>query len=415
MIQWTFNLDKDKCNCGLGLDRWLAVMGGLVPVCLVLGVVVYEAFISLTGLIWLISRLKYPTDREHIVHNPLFWPIFAWFGVILLSRLVNWGTPYQFGNDIAFIRFPLFALAMWDVSSRIPVHRYIIVGLLVGIAYAVLNLLCAHIIGHDFIGKPLSRYLHKLNEGARIGGLCAYAAPFLILWGSCDRTLDRNRRTGLVAFGLIAALLVISSQVRTALMAGVAGLFGGFLALLIVRKQLKTKAVISLAVLALLGAYGVYRIKPSLNSMYDRVYFWEVSWNVWVQNPLVGVGISSFNDAYRVVAESGKVADFVAPNGVVYSSVNPRHAHNLFLQLMACNGLLGLVAFGWIFGRVVQTLRKRLVPWHTGLLSWPFVCVMVGLTGWNIYDPFYTTVIFYFLVLISVPADVGPRPLTAQP
>jgi O-antigen ligase len=390
-------------------------MGSMVPVGLVLGVVVYEAFISLTGLVWLVSRLKYPADREHVVRNVLFWPIFGWFGVVLLSRLVNWGTPFQFAHDLAFIRFPLFAVAMWDVSGRIPVHRYIIGGLLAGIAYAMLNLISAHIIGHDFIGKPLSRYVSKLNEGARIGGFCAYAAPFLILWGSGDHSLDRRRRLWLVIFGLIAALLVINSQVRTALMAGAVGLIGGFFTLLIIRKQLKVKSILALSVCALLGALGVLWLEPSLNSIYDRVYFWEVSWNVWLQNPLVGVGISSFNEAYRTVAESGIVADFAAPNGIVYHSVNPRHAHNLFLQLMACNGLLGLGAFGWIFVRVFQTVRKRLAPWHTGLLSWPFVCLMVGLTGWNIYDPFYTTVIFYFLVLIGVTTGIGSRVHPNQP
>ncbi len=402
-------MNRDRSDFGLGMDRWVAVMGSLVPVGLVLGVVVYEAFISLTGLVWLISRLKFPADKNHIVHNALFWPIFGWFGVVLLSRLVNWGTPFQFAHDLAFIRFPLFAVAMWDVSGRIPVHRYLIGGMLAGIAYAMLNLLSAHMFGHDFIGKPLSRYVSKLNEGARIGGFCAYAAPFLLLWGGGDRTLDRRQRLGLVAVGLIAALLVISSQVRTAAMAGVVGFLGGFFVLLVLRKQLKARSILVLCGVALIGAWGVYRIQPSFGSIYDRIYFWEVSWNVWVQNPLVGVGISSFNDAYRIVAESGKVADFAAPNGMVYRSVNPRHAHNLFLQLMACNGLLGLGVFGWIFGRVVQTVRKRLAPWHTGLLSWPFVCVMVGLTGWNIYDPFYTTVIFYFLALISVPSSVGSR------
>jgi O-antigen ligase len=403
-MRWTFIVDRKRCNCELGIDQWVAILGSLVPIGLVLGVVVYEAFISLTGLVWLISRLKFPADGKRIVHNALFWPIFGWFGVVLLSRLVNWGTPFQFAHDLAFIRFPLFAVAMWDVSGRIPVHRYIIGGLLAGIAYAMLNLLSAHIIGHDFIGKPLSRYVGKLHEGARIGGFCAYAAPFLILWGGCDRNLNPRRRLGLVIFGLIAAFLVISSQVRTAALAAVVGLIGGLFTLLIIRKQLKIKAILVMAALAVLGAWGVYRIQPSLDSIYDRLYFWEVSWNVWVQNPIVGVGISSFNEAYRIVAESGKVADFAAPNGIIYRSVNPRHAHNLFLQLMACNGLLGLGAFGWIFGRVVQMARERFAPWHIGLLSWPFVCVGVGLTGWNIYDPFYTTVIFYFLVLISVPA-----------
>ena len=236
-----------------------------------------------------------------------------------------------------------------------------------------------------------------------IGQFCAYAAPFLILWGVFDSSLDKRRRYGIVIFGIIGAFLLISSQVRTAALAAVVGFVGGLFSLLIIRKQLKTGAVLTLAVLAILGAYGVYRIQPSFESIYDRIYFWKVSWHVWLQNPIAGVGISSFNEAYRLVAESGKVAPVVSPSGSVYQSVNPRHAHNLFLQLMACNGLLGLGTFGWLFWRVVEMVRDHCGHWHTGLLSWPFVCVVVGLTGWNIYDPSYTTVVFYFLVLISLP------------
>jgi O-antigen ligase len=115
------------------------------------------------------------------------------------------------------------------------------------------------------------------------------------------------------------------------------------------------------------------------------------------------------------VAESGKVAPFASPTGAVYHSLDTRHAHNLFLQLLACNGLLGLSVFGWVFWRVVQLVRDRCTGWHSGLMSWPFVCVMVGLTGWNIYDPFYTTVIFYFLVLISLSADDTLRLEPDQP
>jgi O-antigen ligase len=400
-------LDNNRGNRGLSVDRWVAIMGSMVPVGLVLGVVVYEALIGLTGLVWLVSRLRFPADRKRIVQNALFWPIFSWFGVILLTRLVNWGTPPQFANDIAFVFFPLFSVAMWDVSGRIPLQRYIIGGLLAGIAYAVLNLLSAHIIGYDFIGKPLSRYVSKLNEGSRIAQLCAYAAPFLILWGIFDSCLDKRQRFWILLFGFVSVLLLISSQVRTAVLAAVVGLVGGFIGLLIIRKQLRISAVLALTVLAILGAYGVYRIQPSFESIYDRIYFWKVSWQVWLQNPIAGVGISSFNEAYRLVAESGKVAPVVSPAGNVYQSVNPRHAHNLFLQLMACNGLLGLGAFGWIFWRAVKMIRDHCGRWHTGLLCWPFVCVMVGLTGWNIYDPSYTTVVFYFLVLISLP-DGGP-------
>jgi O-antigen ligase len=403
-------MENNRAGWELRMDRWVAILGSMVPIALVLGVVVYQFFIGITGLVWLISRAKMPADRNRIIQNGLFWPVFSWFAAVQLSRLVNWGSPFQFAHDFAFVFFPLFAVAMWDVSGRIPVHRYIIGGLLAGIAYAVLNLLSAHIIGYDFVGKPLSRYVGKLHEGQRIAGFCAYAVPFLILWGAFDANLDKRRRLWLAAFGIIGVLLLIICRIRTALLAALLGLIGGFLCLLIIRKQLKVRTVLVLIALAGLGTYGVLRRQPNIESVYDRLFFWKVSWQVWLQNPIAGVGISSFNEAYRLVAESGKVASVVSPSGIVYHSVNPRHAHNLFLQLLACNGLLGLGAFGWIFWRVVKIIRDRCVGWHTGLVSWPIVCVAIGLTGWNIYDPFYTTIVFYFLVLISLPAGGARLP-----
>ena len=396
-------------------DRWVAVLGSAIPVAFVLGVVVYEFIVGLTGLVWLLGRLKFPARPNTIYQNLLFWPILGWFISVMLSRVVNGGTAFQFVHDFAFIRFPLFLIAMLEVSGRIPVHRYLLRGLFIGIAYAGLNLLCAHLVGYDLIGKPLARYLGKLNEGARIGALCTYAAPFLLIWGVIGPYQDQRKRFGVILFGFIALLLIISSRVRTALMAATIGVAGGVLSHLVIRKRLKLLGVLALLCVAGLGAWGVVRLQPSLGSIYDRVYFWQVSWKVWLHNPIFGVGISSFNEVYRQIAESGMVPAFTAPNGIVYHSVNPRHAHNLFLQLMACNGLLGLTAFSWVFLNAIRIIRCHLDSWPAGLSSWPFVCIGIGLTGWNIYDPFYTTLTFYFLTFIAISAgNAGDGRTAAQ-
>ena len=388
-------------------DRWVAILGSSIPVGFVLGVVVYEFIISLTGLVWLIARIKYPVHRERIYQNLLFWPICSWFLSVMISRLINGGTAFQFAHDFAFIRFPLLLIAMLEISDRIPVHRYLLRGLFIGIAYAALNLLCAHLVGFDFIGKPLARYLGKLNEGARIGALCTYAAPFLLIWGVIGPHRNQRRRLEILFSGFISIFLIISSRVRTALMAATIGLAGGLLSHLIIRRRLKPVAVLALLSVAGLGMWGVIRLQPSLGSIYDRVYFWEVSWKVWLHNPVFGVGISSFNEAYRQIAESGLVPAFAAPNGIVYHSVNPRHAHNLFLQLLACNGLVGLATFFWVFLNAIRIVRRHFSSWPAGLSSWPFICVGIGLTGWNIYDPFYTTLIFYFLTFIAISAEIA--------
>ena len=107
------------------------------------------------------------------------------------------------------------------------------------------------------------------------------------------------------------------------------------------------------------------------------------------------------------------MAPVITPAGTILHSVNPRHAHNLFLQLLTCNGIVGLGTFMWVLWQVVNNLRRHMQSWRTGLLSWPVICITIGLTGWNIYDPFYTTLIFYFLAIIIISTDNGTdgRPL----
>ncbi len=394
------------------LDRTIAILGSSLPVAIVLGVVAFEFFISLTGLVWLVTRLKLPDGFRGINGHIVFWPILGWFAAVMASRLMNGGTGYQYVHDLAFLRYPLFFIAMVDLSPRMPMYRYLIGGLLVGIGYAVINLLSAHLIGHDFLGNPLSRYITKTYEGARIGAMCAYAGPFLLLWGTLDRHMDKRKRLYVIGFGCIAMYLLISCQIRTALLASLFGLVCGFFVLLIVRKRIGIGSVLGLLSLAGIGVWGVWSRQPGLENVYDRVYFWQVSLQIWLQNPIFGVGISSFGDAYRQVFESGIVPPFHSPTGNIYHRLS-HHAHNLFLQLMACNGVVGLGVFGWIFWKASRIIRSSVGSWHAGLWSWPFICLVIGLAGWNIYDPFYTTIIFYFLSLISVSVNVDMESRTA--
>lgn len=407
-------MSKRFSNWQFRIDQAVAILAGSLPVALVLGVVVFEFFICLTGLIWLGSKIKFPNvNRGGITGNSVFWPIMCWLAVIIASRSFNGGGEYRFAQDLAFIRYPLFMLAILDLSTRIPVHRYLIAGLLTGIIYAGINMLSAHLFGYDFLGKPLSRYIGKLKEGQKIAAFCAYAAPFLLLWSIFDRQLAKQKRIWLLIIGCLAVVLMLTCRIRTACLAAIIGLFGGFVGQWVARKHLKIKTVLFLSLLACFGVGVVIWLQPSLESMYDRLYDWKVSYQIWNQNPVVGVGISSFNDAFLEVAESGIVTPVVSPTGNIYQNPNPRHAHNVFLQLMACNGILGLGIFIWLLWTLVNIIRKSIDSWYAGLWSWPFVCLAIGLTGWNIYDPFYTTILFFFMALIGVSANSRPGAIPA--
>ena len=100
-------------------DRTIAVLGSLLPIAMVLGVVVFQFFITASGLVWLVSRAKYPVRfKDGITKNVIFWPLFGWFIAVMLSRIASGGSAFLFVHDITFLRYPLFVVAMADVASR---------------------------------------------------------------------------------------------------------------------------------------------------------------------------------------------------------------------------------------------------------------------------------------------------------
>jgi len=62
----------------------------------------------------------------------------------------------------------------------------------------------------------------------------------------------------------------------------------------------------------------------------------------------------------------------------------------------------------------INIIRRPSRSWRVGLLSWPFICIGIGLTGWNIYDPYYTTLVFYFLAIITIAGNPESDSLAAR-
>lgn len=85
----------------------------------------------------------------------------------------------------------------------------------------------------------------------------------------------------------------------------------------------------------------------------DRLILWGVAWEVFLDNPLFGVGLGNFRDAF--------FARNVALNvDLGYASV---HAHNTFLEILAGTGALGLCAYLLFLGLAARALAR---DWNPG-------------------------------------------------
>ena len=132
-------------------------------------------------------------------------------------------------EDLVMVRYLWFGMALLDISQRLPVGRYCLYGLTAAIVLAAINILAAHLLGHDLIGKPLWRYVKKKKEAARIAGMAAYTAPFFLTWALCQGRPGRLGRVGILGLGVLALLEVYALKARTPLLATLAGVGFGLM------------------------------------------------------------------------------------------------------------------------------------------------------------------------------------------
>jgi len=106
-----------------------------------------------------------------------------------------------------------------------------------------------------------------------------------------------------------------------------------------------------------------------------RADFWRTAENIWAAHPVLGVGLGGFPEAYATSRVPGKS---YLPSSLFEP---PPHAHNLFLNLLAEQGLLGLVAFlilAVAAARACSKLRRDGRAWLAALGSAGLALLVAG-------------------------------------
>ncbi|WP_457572857.1 O-antigen ligase family protein [Desulfolithobacter sp.] len=387
------------------IDTVCLFLGTLLPAAVFLGSAVFESLLILVGLLWL-GRMSAERTLPQLTLacRSLVIPWFVWYGVIVASLVWNGPSGKGWLHDIGMIRFPLFALAMLDISGRKEVARPLLYGLGGCVLLLFLNLSLARYVGHDLLGNDWTRYTHKLKEGYRAAALLQYIVPFFFCWSLLDRTLSRRNRLVLLVLVSGGCWMLWEVGMRTALGATLGALYATMVYVF------RHRPLVLTMLLALGGLGFVFILQfllgndPQLNqkltSLYHRFDIWKVCIQVWHQYPVLGSGISGFQETYTEVATtSGVLADHRFLGRLVATEAT--HAHNLVLMLLAATGLAGFVAFCWLFSGCVRHIDDDHNGWRSGLLTWPVVLLISGLTGFNIFGSSYQAVLALFIILIG--------------
>lgn len=375
--------------------------GGLFPAGLVLGNAVFETIVALTVLFWLLSlAFERRSPVPFLKHHPLVLPWAAWYGVIVVSLLVNGPGSKGAGHDVVILRFVLFGFALLDTGRKRPeLADFVVRGMAGAVILAAFNTVFAHLAGFDPVLRPLEAYTKKLGISPQISGVAIYAVSFFGVLAACDAGLSAKSRRIYAVIALIAMLQLFQIHSRTPIAAAFCGLVFGLW-----RGRAKGSGSALGPLLAgvfLGGAVAtIFLLRLwDIASVYDRLYIWKVSWAIFRDSPILGVGVSSFRDAFAEISTHGLVEGVLDPSGRLFQKPIETHAHNLVLMLLSSTGILGLLAFGWLFVRVCRMIWKAPKGLRLGLAGWPVALLVLGISGENIYYSWYHALVSYLFAL----------------
>lgn len=100
-----------------------------------------------------------------------------------------------------------------------------------------------------------------------------------------------------------------------------------------------------------------------------RYTLWEAGWQMWSDHPLAGVGIGQFPSNLPFYGKT------------LHLKFQNLGAHNMYIQILAETGIIGLILFAGLLGSALKSLRQaaRLSNPVASSLAWTWLIVLVVL------------------------------------
>ena len=335
-----------------------------------------------------------------------------WLASLLLSTLFSlnhltsvFGQYGRFMGLFTFLNLLVAPLYLVSFFPRAELRRL----LYVSVGTALLVALYGLLQYVDFFGlwpdtirwtdAPQNRVFATMGHANHLG---AYLATNLIFLNYLYAGLGPARRRWLNStVFLLGLLLLFGCLLLTASRGAVLAFFLVYLILLVLRVVKHRQAVrqklwlLLLTGLVIVGtaaasllifvdnleSMGLFsRTEQTIASIEkglvpERLSFLRSSWQMFLDHPAIGTGLSTFRDAYSAYRRTDYVID--GP-GNAHQITVPESAHNEYANILATQGLLGLVAFLGMLGYAVFSLLRRYFAdrrgppgdyWHLAILG----------------------------------------------
>ena len=317
-----------------------------------------DAALILAGIRIFFSRQNLHWDRKII----LFICLYGF--MMLLSALRS--VPLQLGLRQAFnaiyYLLPPFALAHLFILPRQRFYYLylMLLSVLISASYAYVQSLQGYVRAFGFIA-PLE-----------LAGSISQLLPITVLLVCEQSTYKSNflvRALSMLTFFVFAAGLILMGPRGAWLAVGFTlSLYFAYL-LVTARKSFFIVALfLLLTVFALAGLSFIPAAQKRMESLANpndysivtRFAMWSSATKMWVDHPLVGVGLGNYPEFYRTRYYDPEPWERFRKN---HDGLTHKHPHNIFLHLLAETGIVGLLSFALLLG---HAFRHFIALWRTG-------------------------------------------------
>ena len=278
-----------------------------------------------------------------------------------------------------FTYFILFFI-YFQGSSNMKVVEKVMLFIAVGYCFESLH------VFKDLLVQGRPRLYGSLGNPNELG---AYLASFWVVVWAAIRLMGDRRWISILLKG--ALVLGIIGTIRTLSRGSYLALFAtGLVFIFFKSKRVFMIALLSLALLVvfyqtLLPQFIVYRIQETFekndeiygngkfvlqkDSAGARILFWKAGLLMFRDNPILGVGFHQFRS-------------WLPHYGASFGLTKPRPPHNMYVKMIAEQGIIGFSIFLWLFWRafLAGLLLKKSIDFTHQTLGTTYCVTIAGLS-----------------------------------
>ena len=307
------------------------------------------------------------------------WFIFSliyWLYLLLINTTVSTNPSESFLYSLAFIRWPLFAMAlsMWLFQDYVSRKKFLI-ALLFTLSFIVIDTWWQYIFEYDLFGNPGYLHIRRLTGPFRdnlVPGIFIARYLFLLLYlGYFIKYIQTPTKNVFIIFLLLllGTLSVYITGERMALIIFISGAIIVSIGIFFQYKKIRKYILLSLFFIVsfLVIAQQAF---PKLNdrmivdlfyklsnfSSSDYMLVFKSAYAVWMESPIFGVGFHQYRDVCIGLGYWG------SGGGVCF------HPHNISLELLSETGVVGFLLYFITIGAIACSCLKPLLQKKDWLL-----------------------------------------------